>query len=758
LGNSQIYAVLKAKLFFMKLSFYGLLISLCAIQFGFAQTKNELKYRHHIKKASGSIKIDGELDEADWKKADVMGNYWQQFPYDTLPAKMQTETRLTFDDTYIYVAFVVYQPRKYAVQSLKRDFPHGGGTDLVLINFDTFKDKQNGFHFAVNPYGVQREGLISNGEEVTNDWDNKWFTEAKNYDDRWVVEVAIPFKSIRYRVTEGVNEWNVNTFRNNLYINERSAWAPIPRGFRGTALAFSGTLVWDTPPPRPGSNISLIPYILGGISKDYIKETAVANEKNIGFDAKVAITPSLNLDMTVNPDFAQVDVDQQVTNLSRFELFFPERRQFFLENADLFGTFGLQRVNPFFTRRIGLAKNKAGDNILNRIVGGARLSGKLNNNWRVGLMDIQTANDESNGIKANNFLVAAVQRRLFTRSNISALVVNRQGAGIDNYNRLAGLDYNMASKDGFWRGKIFHHQLFTPQRLDEQYAQGMRLERNTPKFGLEFQLENVGINFAPEVGYVPRKGYYRNASNFVFTHFPKGKLRKFINSIGIQPDWDLIWGKTENRWLDRDMGLFTEIRFQDNSMLNFSLARWDYTYLFADFDPSGKGDTKNVLKAGTEYWFFNNRFFFGTNNARRFSVMGRGRVGKYFNGNIFDIGSTINYRYQPFFLMALGVHYSRVRMPKPLNSNDLWLISPRIDLTFSRSVFWTTFLQYNNQTNNMNINTRLQWRFKPASDMFIVYTDNYFTENTFSAENRYYNAFQSKNRSLVLKLTYWFNV
>jgi hypothetical protein len=235
----------------------------------FAQTINEQNFKIHIKKINEPIKIDGLLDEPAWQKANATSPFIQQFPADTSLAVSQTVAKIMFDDTYFYYSFVVYQPRQYRVQSLKRDFPQGGGTDLVLINLDTFRDKQNGFHFAVNPYGVQRESLLFNGNEITNDWDNAWFTAVKNYDDKWVVECAIPFKILRYKTIENaVNEWNINFFRSNLFLNERSAWAKLPRGGRGNDLAFNGVLIWDDAPPKPGTNISLIPYTIAGINSD----------------------------------------------------------------------------------------------------------------------------------------------------------------------------------------------------------------------------------------------------------------------------------------------------------------------------------------------------------------------------------------------------------------------------------------------------------------------------------------------------------
>ena len=200
--------------------------------------------------------------------------------------------------------------------------------------------------------GAQWDGLMYEGGKVDLSWDNKWTSVVKKDDDKWVFEASIPFKTIRYK--KGITKWGINFSRMDLKTTEKSSWAPVPRQFPTASLAYTGILVWDQPPPQAGSNISVIPYVLGGSSKNYEKDTPTSYKKEIGVDAKIAVTSSLNLDLTINPDFSQVEVDRQVTNLDRFELFFPERRQFFLENGDLFANFGYTTIRPFFSRRIGL--------------------------------------------------------------------------------------------------------------------------------------------------------------------------------------------------------------------------------------------------------------------------------------------------------------------------------------------------------------------------------------------------------------------
>ncbi len=390
-----------------------------------------------IKRASSPITLDGVMDEPAWAEAQVASQFNQVFPYDTSLAIAPTEVRVTYDDEFIYVIGLMHNlgPRDYVVQSLRRDY-RGAAYDGFTVVLDTYKDKTNAFLFGVNPYGVQREGLIVNGGNPTRSrssannafsltWDNKWYAEAKQYEDYWIAEIAIPFKTLRFK--ENMTSWFINFYRIDSEYAERSSWAPIPRNFDMINLAFNKELQWDQPLRNPGSNISVIPYVAFKTTKDHEEGTPVENTPAVGGDAKVALSSALNLDLTINPDFSQVEADQQVTNLDRFEIFFPEQRQFFLENADLFAAFGSDGARPFFSRRIGTARDTStGTNIMNTLYAGARLSGNVNNRWRVGLMSVQAASDGDIQLPSTNYTVASVQRRIGQRSNIAAVVVNKQ--------------------------------------------------------------------------------------------------------------------------------------------------------------------------------------------------------------------------------------------------------------------------------------------------------------------------------------------
>ncbi|GAC1428527.1 MAG: hypothetical protein NVSMB7_05370 [Chitinophagaceae bacterium] len=340
------------------------------------------------------------MNEPAWQKADSAGQFFMVLPMDTSLAQVHTEVRMTYDSRNLYLLAVCYneRPGPYMVESLKRDFNFQKNDNFILF-MDTYNDETNGFSFGANAAGAQWDATMYEGGKVDLSWDNQWESVVKNYPDKWVFEAAIPFKSLRYK--KGIQQWGINFSRNDLKSSEKSSWAPVPRQFPTASLAYTGTLVWDQPPPEPGMNVSVIPYLLSGVSKDYENKQGTAFKKEAGVDAKIAISSSLNLDLTVNPDFSQVDVDKQVTNLNRYELFFPEKRQFFLENGDQFSNFGYASIRPFFSRRIGLNTH---------IDAGARLSGKLDKNWRIGVMDIQTRAENTTALPAQNFSVIELQR------------------------------------------------------------------------------------------------------------------------------------------------------------------------------------------------------------------------------------------------------------------------------------------------------------------------------------------------------------
>jgi hypothetical protein len=746
------------------MKFYTLLLAaLVAVASSLAKPPDRPSFT--IKRSVDLIKLDGILDEASWKEAEMTDHLIQQFPYDTSRARARTEFRLTYDDRFLYVSAIAYDkvPGKYVMSSLRRDF-RGPGLDGVSVILDPFQDVTNGFFFGVNPAGVQREGLIANGyiarEDMNLSWDNKWYSATKIHEGYWTAEFAIPYKTLRYKA--GAKRWNVKLYRQDSKENERSVYPFTPRFFEIGNLNYSAEMIWDKPLGHPGSNVSLIPYTAGQASQDFEKGESRKSEVQVGGDAKIAVTSSLNLDLTVNPDFSQVEVDQQVTNLDRFEIFFPEKRQFFLENADLFSSFGHIAARPFFSRRIGVARDAStGLNVQNRILFGARLSGNVNKNWRIGMLNMQTAKVENSNIPSYNYTVATGQRRLGTNSNVRAIFVNRQQFKIDSsdvrlsgydFNRVAGLDYNYSFLNNKWTGNLFYHRQFSDKNPGKEFAHGYSLVYSTQKLNFNWFHQIIGSGFDPAVGFVPRNGYKRISPSMRYFFYPKSDI---TISHGPTSDLAFIWDDRYG-YTDHDLKVGYSFIFQSNSTLDF-IARNSYTFLFRNFNATNTPNTPDSLKlpAFSEYTYSSAQIAFVSDPRKVINYEAGGTVGQYFNGTRAGVRTVVNYRFQPYGLFSVEFNYNRITLPKPYKSADIYLISPRLDLTLTKSVFFTTFFQYNSQFNNVNINSRFQWRFKPVSDLFIVYTDNYFysTEQPNQQQN-----FTPKNRALVLKLTYWLNI
>lgn len=739
---------------------YVVLIVLLTASGAFSQSRPSF----HIKRATSPIVIDGVPDEGSWSEAEIVSDLIQQFPNDTSRSKVRTEFRATYDDHFLYFSAVAYDNVKggHVISSLRRDF-RGPGLDGVSVILDPFQDVTNGFFFGLSPAGVQREGLIANGylrsDDLDLSWDNKWYSETKIHDGYWTAEFAIPFKTLRFKA--GGNRWNVKLYRQDSKENERAIWPFTPRFFEPGNLNYTGEMIWDESLTKPGPNISIIPYAAGRVSEDFQNDQPRDGSVEFGGDAKIAITPSLNLDLTVNPDFSQVEVDRQVTNLDRFELFFPERRQFFLENADLFSSFGHIYARPFFSRRLGVSRDpNTGLNVQNKIYAGARLSGNLNKYWRVGFLNMQTAAIEESDIPSFNNTVATLQRRIGTNSNVRAIFVNQQQFKTDstdfkwggyNYNRVAGIDYNYNFLNNRWTGNAFFHKQFTEAKPKNEYAYGYSVIYNTRKLNFNWYQQVIGKGYNPAIGYVPRNGYNRISPSGMYFIYPKSQI---INSHGPTFDMAIIWDDVYG-YTDHDFMYGYAITFQSQATFQLNYKNV-YTFLFNDFDPTNSPKEDNAVKLpmGTDYTYGNVSVNYISDPRKRVTYQFIALAGEYFNGHRQALTGVFNYRFQPYGLFSLDLSYNRIRLPEPYTSANIYLVGPRFDLTLTRSVFFTTYFQYNSQYKNVNINSRFQWRFKPVSDLFIVYTDNYFYafENTSA-----YTNFTPKNRAFVIKLTYWFN-
>lgn len=699
------------------------------------------QYQYTIHKTESIIEIDGKDNEAAWREIPYLSGFVQNYPNDSLNANQQTQVKLCYDKKFIYVYAFMYDtlPGKAVVQSYKRDFSIKN-SDAFVVSIAPLNDKINGFSFGVNAAGAQREGMLAQGGTmgVTTAWDNTWYSEVSQHIHGWSAEFKIPFKSLRFK--KNSNDWGLNFARIDLKNNETTVWYPVPLNFNVSHLGFTGTMHFDEAPKKNGANIALIPYVTGGASYNYLEKPFphIENKANIGFDAKIGITSSLNLDLNVNSDFAQVEVDDQVVNLDRFELFFPEKRQFFIENSDLFDGFGFSKIRPFFSRRIGLYK---GEQV--PILAGARLSGSINKNWRIGLMDMLTAKKDSQNLPMQNYAVAAVQRRVFNRSNLSMIFVNKLGLAKNEQlskqsNSLLGLDFNLYSKNNKWIGKIFYHHSINDKFQADANANASWIAYITSRLSIHWNHEYVGKFYDAGVGFVPRTAYFRLEPYMTYTHFFKNHSKLF--SVSNQIYYSQYWSTISGLSTDRTNRYTCTLTFLNTATLSASVSNIQ-TRLIQTFDVSGN---KYYPIAAGNYTYTSALITYASNVRKRFTYSASFGGGQYFDRLSLNYGAAIAYRFQPYG--SISFSYNRNEFFNNGKNISLNLISNRIEFTFSRNVFFNSIVQYNTQQRVFNINTRLQWRFKPMSDLFIVYTDIYD------------NLFQKRQRAFQIKFTYWFQL
>jgi hypothetical protein len=727
-------------------------ILICILLISYALLGQAEQKSFTVKYISDKIVADGELNEPIWEIGESVTNYWEFFPLDSVQAKKQSEIKILYDDKNLYIGIKAYSSgENYATQSLKRDF-RGSGSDSFSLVFDTFNDGTNAFLFGINPFGVRREALIANGGTSQDDfnlaWDVKWKGDAKIYKDYFTAEMIIPLTSLKFK--EGAKSWRFNSYRIETQSNERSTWTRIPQNQLIYNLAFMGDMVFEKPLGKSRTPLAVIPYVNGIAARDFENGDNLNNLK-VGADAKISVGNSLNLDLTINPDFSTVEVDNFITNLTRFEVALPERRQFFIDNNDLFASFGNGfDFSPFFSRRIGIARDSVGNTIENNIIGGARLSGKLTKDLRVGFLNIQTAEDMENRIPSNNNTMLALQQRVFSRSNIGVFFINKQSLKTydfvereDEYNRVLGVDYNLASKDNTWNGSFIAHKSFQPDDNVGNFASSALIRYNTRKLNVFAKGTFIDQDFRSDLGFVRRTDLFKTLVSAERVFWPKNGI---VQNHSLRSFTNIRWSPSRNfQNTDYDLQGSYEVQFNNQSQARIEYTN-SFTFLFDSFDPT-RTEGAVELPANQNYHYNSVVAGYQSDQRKLFSYDIESSIGRFFNGNRFSVAGSMIMRFQPKAFISLLFNYDQIDLPAPYSSAKIWLVSPKIDLTFSKSIFWSTLIQYSNQRDNLGINSRLQWRFAPLSDLFLVYNDNYFV-----------NSFAPRFRSINLKLSYWLNI
>ena len=703
-----------------------------------------------------NINIDGIADESEWDKAKFNSEFWQYFPLDSIKAPDQTKFKILYNNENLYVLIVSdFQDNKYVVSSLKRDWSSRNNDSMTLV-LDTFNDATNAFLFGISAEGVRREGLISNGGNSSNrgrdfsfSWDVKWQGEVSTNKNILIAELKIPLSSLRY--DDKSAKWRINIYKTDIGKNVVSSWAKIPRNLSRASLAFMGNLNFEKPLGKSKTPIFLIPYTSGLTGNNFEDQKRISSF-GLGGDAKLSIGSGMVLDLTYNPDFSQVEVDDQIINLTRFEVRLPEKRQFFLQNSDLFSSFGNSySAQPFFSRRIGVAKDLDGNTIQNKIIVGARLSGKINKNLRLGFLNMITDSDPENEISSNNNSVIALQQKMFSRSFLGLIFINREKLEEDEiendqakFNRVLGIDYNLQSKDSKWVGKIWYHKSYESKNVKNNFSNGLWLNYNSRKNNLFLSSRQISDEFSSDLGFIRRTG--------IKSHFIKYGHRLWIDSKrirSIELSQQLYFVDTpnlSNLITDRNYETQGVISFTNQSKFELTYNR-RYTFLLDDFDPVG-GENSIPLPSNNGFFYNDFEMQFSSNYTKNYYFNFQTTIGQFYSGNRVSFNTELSYRIQPKFSGSIKFRYDDIYFPSIYTYGKLFLIGPKLEYTFNKKLFWNTFVQYSSKSDNLGINSRLQWRFAPLSDLYLVYNDNYFT----------YDNLVPRVRSLTFKLTYWLNI
>ncbi|MEZ5289565.1 MAG: DUF5916 domain-containing protein [Vicinamibacterales bacterium] len=726
-------------------------------------------------------RVDGVVDDDAWNGVEPYGDFVQQDPRQGEPATERTEVRLAFDSQTLYIGVIAYDsdPSAIVYTQSKRDADLTDSDSIQFI-FDTYNDHQNGFVFGTNPSGVEYDGQVA-GEGATGsaaitgvggrgstrgglgafnaNWDADWTVRSQVTARGWETELAIPLKTLRYNPGQG-RTWGFNAMRNIRRKNEQVYLQPVPRGYNLTRVSLAAQLDGLDLPQR--RDLKVTPYVAGR----YLRDNRFASDPtdttgDVGLDVKWGITPNLTADVTVNTDFAQVEADNEQVNLTRFELFFPEKRPFFLENASIFQFGASQQIELFFSRRIGFESGLEAP-----ILGGGRVSGKIGS-YNVGVLNMQTretrnARTDALVAPANNFFVSRVQRE-FGRSNVGAIFVNRQGvgssAGDNNYNRSYGIDTALQTSDN---GKLF---MFLAGTTSPE-ATATRRKGGTDKSGRIFYTYNkpgwfngnigyagVGDNFNPEVGYQPRNlGYHFGSYRFFLDYQPKkypyvrrfsphifenwywgldGKvqtMRGHYHFLEIQPRTGGRWGARVDREQDRPVVPFTIYNGADGKRVVIppGLYQWHYWSLEYFSNPSAPLNFSVVPTWGTFY----------DGDWTQWQVNAEGRVGSRLTANVGITRSDIKLRYGNFVntLVPVTVGYS-----------------------FTPLATLAALVQYNAQNGTVNSNIRLALLNRSGTGLFVVYNDQRDTSpDTRSARNLNLDG-NLLGRSFIVKYTRLFD-
>ena len=687
--------------------------------------------------------LDGDIiNDQAYAGATPLTDFWQNKPDDGQSATERTEVRIVYTADKLFFGIICYDrtPSEIIVSENRRDALLDE-TDCVQIILDTYHDRQNGFIFGTNPAGLEydaqvtKEGELSMLAQTTGstggfnlNWDGAWEVKTLRGDFGWSAEFAIPFRTLRYG-SSNPQTWGLNVQRNIRRRKETSYWAPIPRQFNFNRVSYAGQLQGlETPTPQ---NLKLAPYLLGKTRNTPSVRPDALHTGQVGFDVKYSVTPSMTLDGSYNTDFAQVEVDEQQVNLDRFDLFFPEKRPFFLENAGVFDVGSPGEVELFFSRKIGIGPS--GEVI--PIAGGGRLSGKIGNT-AVGVLDMHTRGVDA-GPGSNNFFAARVNHQMPNRTSVGGLFVNRQGGGGSDYNRTTAIDGRLGIGE---HQQLLGFAAFTssPAYNDRQHAFKVGFTHNSSGWTVETHFTEVAENFNPEVGFLRRRSYRKSESVVLHRFRPD-------DFLGIQ----------EMRPHIAYRGFWNFTGFQETGFLHFD-SHWEFKtgdeiHTGVNFKKDGVTVPFQIypsilIPAGT-YNNVETQFVIRSNQGAALSTDGTYIYGGFFGGRYLSMTPVIKLRSGDNFNLLLGLNHSEAALPE--GDFIINVVRTRISYSFTPRIFIQGLFQVNDVTHKWSANIRFGFLQSSNTGLFIVLND---------LRDAYNGIGQLQDQSITIKYTYLFDL
>ena len=684
----------------------------------------------YVKKVNSSIKIDGILDDSEWEESVPSSGFIQQEPRDKSPATEKTVVRVIRDDNNLYFGITCYdnEPNKIISNEMRRDASLFNN-DNIEIFLDTFNDKKNCYYFRTNPAGARYDAMISEeGKNVNYDWNTIWRCSAKKSDTGWTAEIAIPFYAIRFK--EDLDNWGVNFSREIRRKNEKTFWSYIPRGLGMGGkyrVSLYGNMV-GLEGLSKGKNVEIVPYANGGKTTEYAPNKS-SSDFDGGVDILYRITGNLRADFSYNTDFAQVEADQEVVNVSRFNLFFPEKRDFFLENAGLFqfgdvvlserasGGGEGRRVSSssssrqsgyllYYSRRIGLKEEEKIP-----LYGGTKLAGKIGKN-SIGFMNMQTKKkqlSEGEIEPTTNYTSLRIKHDVLRNSSIGMIFLNKQSS-YEKYNRAFGIDGNFPLTTSFTMGGSIA-KTFTPNVKGKDYAGTFFMDYRTDVFSWNVKYLNLGDNFNPEMGFVRRDN--------IRSTYATATLNKWINKYGLRN----FRFYTSFNYVTDDENILETKRLSGNLYTIFSSGDYLGFGVYRDYEFLDENDDiRDILIPLGNYKYDTFNLFYSSDHSRVLAGGIRYNFSDYYGGKKRTFSPHYHFRPTPHFNMDVNYDYNHVILPNGFFYSNV--LSSRITYMVNPDMYIKTYIQWNDLDNQLSANILFHYIYNAANNFYIVYNEN----------------------------------